>query len=177
MKAIAAGLFCCIAVSIFAFAQASKPESPGGPGGTSDQDFVNLAAQTDMTEAHIGQLAETNAKSQAVKDFAQMLVTDHTADYKQISMIAGQAGLTVPKGLDTKHDKVATSFEKLKGAAFDKRYVHEMVMGHQTAIAAYKKEAANGQNEKLKAYATQTLPTLEKHEKGAKDLQSGKSSS
>lgn len=177
MKTIITGLFCGIAISIFAFAQASKPESTNGPGGTSDQDFVNLAAQTDMTEAHLGQLAESNAKSQAVKDYAQMLVTEHTADYKQLSMIASQAGLSVPKGLDAKHDKMATTFEKLKGPAFDKRYIHEMMLGHQTAIAAYNKESREGQNEKLKAYATQALPTLEKHEKGAKDLQSGKSSS
>ena len=176
MRVILAGFVCCIVGSLYGFAQASKPESTSGPGGTSDQDFINLAAQTDMTEAHIGQLAESNAKSQGVKDYAQMLVADHTSDYKQISMIASQAGLSVPKGLDAKHEKMATGFEKLKGAAFDRKYIHDMVAGHEAAIAAYNKESREGQNEKLKAYATQTLPTLEKHAKAAKDLQSGKSS-
>jgi putative membrane protein len=62
-------------------------------------------------------------------------------------------------------------FEKLKGAAFDRRYAHEMVLGHTKAIAEYKRAAENAQNADIKAYATQTLPTLEKHLQAAKDLE------
>ncbi len=61
-------------------------------------------------------------------------------------------------------------FQKLKGAAFDHKYVQEMVAGHTKAIAIYKKEAADAQNPALKSYAEQTLPTLEKHLDGAKSL-------
>jgi putative membrane protein len=137
---------------------------------TSDQAFVDLAAQTDMTEAHLGQSAANQASSQGVKDYAQMLVTDHTNDYQQLSTIATKAGLTVPKSLDAKHDKMIAPFEKLKGAAFDRRYIHEMVTGHEAAIAAYEKESRDGQSADLKAYASQALPTLEKHKNAARDL-------
>ena len=51
-----------------------------------------------------------------------------------------------------------------------------MAMGHETAIAAYNKESRDGQNADLKAYATATLPTLQKHEDGAKDLMKKKAS-
>ena len=137
---------------------------------TSDQDFVTLAAQTDMTEAHIGQLAAERAQSQAVKDYAQMLVTDHTNDYNQLSTIAGKAGLQVPKGIDAAHEKMIAPFEKLKGTAFDRKFAHDMVQGHETAIAAYDKESRDGQNADLKAYAKQALPTLEKHKNAAQEL-------
>ena len=50
----------------------------------SDQQFVDFAAQTDMVEANLGQLAESVASSQPVKDYAQMLVTDHTNDFNQL---------------------------------------------------------------------------------------------
>jgi len=89
-------------------------------------------------------------------------------------MIAGKADLTIPKGLDATHDKMIMPFEKLKGAAFDRRYAHETVAGHQKAIAQYKQEAENGQNTELKAYATQVLPTLEKHLQSAQALTPGK---
>src|ERR1700761_5375392 len=131
MKSISAGLFCCAVACAPAFAQA------GAAAANPDQKFVDMAAQTDMTEAHLGQLAETNASSQAVKDYASMLVSDHTKDYTQLSMIATKAGLTVPKGLDAQHEKIVAPFEKLKGAAFDKRYSHQMVVGHTAAYAAY----------------------------------------
>lgn len=161
------------ALSICALCCASAPAQPSSSA-MSDQQFVDFAAQTDMTEAHLGQLAADQAAKQEVKDFAQTLVTDHTSDYKQLGMIAGKANLTVPKGLDAAHDKMIAPFEKLKGAAFDARFSHEMVSGHQKAIAQYKKEAEGGQNADLKAYANQALPTLEKHLQSAQDLLTSK---
>jgi putative membrane protein len=163
IQTILIGLSCCALSGVLAFAQATAAADTG-------QKFLDMAAQIDMTEAHLGQLAADQASAQNVKDFAQMLVTDHTNDYTQLGTIATKAGLTVPKGLDAQHDKMIAPFEKLKGAAFDRRFAHEMVAGHQKAIAAYKKEAETGQNADLKAYASQTLPTLEKHLQAAEDL-------
>lgn len=164
MKPFVRGLVCLAVSSPLMFAK------PPAAAALTPQEFVDMAAQTDMTEAHLGQMAADQAGSQAVKDYAQMLVTDHTADYNQITAAATKAGLTVPKGLDAKHDKMTAGFEKLKGAAFDRKYAHEMIAGHTEAIAAYKKESEDGTNADIKAYATQTLPTLDKHLTGAKDL-------
>ena len=141
-----------------------------GSAGMSNQEFVDFAAQTDMMEAHLGQVAAEQAASQTVKDFAQTLVTDHTNDYQQLTAAAGKASLTVPKGLDAAHDQMIAPLAKLKGAAFDRRFAQEMVSGHQKAITAYQGEAQNGQNADLKAYAAQALPTLEKHLQAAWEL-------
>lgn len=151
-----------------AFAQAGGSATAGA---SADQKFVDMAAQTDMTEAHFGQMAADQAASQGVKDYAQMLVTDHTADYNKLTAAATKAGDTVPKGLDAAHDRMIKPFEKLKGATFDRRFIHEMVAGHEKAIAAYKKEQADGQSADLKQYASDALPTLEKHLQAAQDLE------
>ena len=167
MKAILAGLFSCAVLSLPSFGQA-------GETATGDQAFVDTAAQTDMTEAHLGQLAADQAASQGVKDYAQMLVTDHTNDYKVLTAAATKAGLTVPKGLDAKHEKMVAPFEKLHGKAFDHKYIQTMVAGHTAALEAYTKESKDGTNADIKAYATQTLPTLEKHRDAAKALATAK---
>lgn len=165
MKLNFPAVFCCSMVLSFpAFSQNTKATA------TSDQAFLDLAAQTDMAEANLGQLAATNAASQQVKDYAQMLVSDHTADYSKLGALATKTNLTIPKSLDAKHQRLAGSFQKLKGAAFDRRYIQEMVSGHEAAIAAYDKESRDGQNADLKAYAKDTLPTLEKHKNAAQDL-------
>ena len=143
----------------------------------SDQEFIDMAAQTDMLEARLGQLVQDQASSQKVKDYAQMLVTDHTADYNQVSALATKVGGTVPKGLDKAGDRMVAPFTKAKGTAFDHRYVHDMVAGHTKAIAAYKHENEHTQNADIKAYINQTLPTLEKHLQGAQDLEKEKPSS
>jgi putative membrane protein len=163
---------CCIALCcVLALAQgAHKKAAAGTATPMSDQQFVDFAGQTDMLEANLGQLAETQATAQGVKDYALMLVTDHTSDYTQLSTVAGKASLIVPKGLDAAHDKMIAPFDKLKGTAFDHRYIQEMIAGHTKAIAVYTKEAADAESADLKAYASETLPTLQKHLDGAKDL-------
>ena len=140
-----------------------------------DQSFVDFAAQTDMAEANLGQLAQTAASLQPVKDYAQTLVTDHTNDFHQLYDAAHQASLNVPSEIDAEHNRTMIDpFQKLKGAAFDRRYVREMVTGHTKVIGVYKKEAADAQNPALKTYASEALPVLEKHLAGAKDLEKAK---
>ncbi|MGA8731030.1 MAG: DUF4142 domain-containing protein [Terracidiphilus sp.] len=163
-------IVCCLALCCLpALAKKGHHAAKGGAPMT-DQKFVDFAAQTDMMEAHLGQMAQNQAGRQDVKDYAQTLVTDHTSDYQQLTEAAGKANLTVPKGLDAAHDKMIAPFEKLKGAAFDTRYIHEMIAGHKKAIGVYNKEAAQAQNADLKAYASAALPTLQKHLDGAEGL-------
>jgi putative membrane protein len=137
---------------------------------SADQKFVDAAAQTDMMEAHLAQVAQDQAAAQGVKDYAQMLNSDHTKDYKQLSDAATKAGLTVPKGLDPAHDRMMAPLEKLKGAAFDHKYINEMIAGHEKAITQYKKEATEAKSPDIQSYANAALPVLQKHLDGAKDL-------
>jgi putative membrane protein len=159
---------CCLALCCLSATAQKKPAAKGAP--MTDQKFLDMAAQTDMLEAHLGQMAADQAAGQEVKDYANMLVTDHTADYQQLTALAAKDGLNIPKGLDAAHDKMIAPFEKLKGVAFDSRYIHEMIAGHTEAIGVYTRESADAQNADVKAYAGATLPALQKHLDGAQDL-------
>jgi len=159
---------CCLALCCLTASAQKEHPAKGGP--LTDQQFIEMAAQTDMLEAHLGQMAADQAASPDVKTYAQMLVSDHTADYQQLTALAAKTGLTVPTGLDAAHDKMIAPFEKLKDAAFDSRYIHTMIAGHTGAIGVYTKESTGAQNPDVKAYASATLPTLNKHLDSAKDL-------
>ncbi len=135
-----------------------------------DQQFVDFAAQTDMTEANLGQVAQDKG-DQSVKEFGQTLRSDHTGDYTQLTEAAQKADLTVPKGIDAENDRTIDSLDKLKGAAFDRRFAHEMIEGHEHALAVYKREAEDAQNPDIKAYAQNAISTLQKHLEDAKRLE------
>jgi predicted outer membrane protein len=63
------------------------------------------------------------------------------------------------------------SLKALKGREFDQAYIQKVgVEGHKQAVAAFKKEAADGQDPKLKKAAQDALPTIEKHFQMAQDL-------
>jgi putative membrane protein len=163
---------CCIALGSTP-ALAAQKKAAAAP--MTDQQFVDLAGQTDMVEINLGKLAQTSASSQAVKDYAQMLITDHTKDFNQLYDVAHEANLKRPDAIDTEHNKTMIDpFQKLKGTAFDHHYIQEMVAGHTKAIAVYKKEAADAESPAVKTYAENTIPVLEKHLDGAKELEKSK---
>jgi putative membrane protein len=173
MKTVLSVLACLVLFSLPAVAQKKPATAP-----MTSQEFLDFAAQTDMVEANLGQLAQDVASSPAVKDYGKMLVTDHTADYQKLQSIATQAGLTMPTAIDAKNNKTMIGpFQALKGAGFDRKYIHEMVVGHTQALAIYNKEADDAQDAAIKAYAQDTIPVLEKHLAGAKAIARGKTPS
>lgn len=170
MKRLFCAVCCLTLASLPALAQ-TKHSEKGAKAGMTDQQFVDAAGQIDMTEAHIGQMLQDTDASQAVKDYGQMLNTDHTANYQELKTAAQQANLTVPTAIDAEHYKMLVApLVKLKGAALDKKVAAEMVAGHTGAVALFKKEADDAENPAIKSYAEATVPVLEKHLSKAKDL-------
>jgi putative membrane protein len=163
--------FTCTACCLVLASLPALTQSKGANSGMTDQQFIDMAAQIDMVEANLGQLAQAASSSDQVKQYAQMLITDHTADYQQLKALAQQANLTVPTAIDAEHNKAMIGpFQKLKGAAFDRKYAQEMVAGHTKALAVYKKEATGAENPVVKSYAASVESVLEKHLSDAKSL-------
>jgi len=163
---------CCLAlVAVPAISQEKHAHAaPPGTAAMTDQQFIVMAAQTDMMEANLGQKAANQAASDDVKNYAQMLVTDHTADYQQLAAMAAKDNFTIPTALDDEHNKLIAPLDKLNGKAFDQNYIHAMIAGHTKAIAVYTRESTTAQNGDVKSYAAATLPALQKHLDGARDL-------
>jgi putative membrane protein len=171
MKCVLSTICCAALCSVSAVAQKTKAPM-------NDQKFVDFAAQTDMVEANLGKLAQSEGGSQGVKDYGQMLVTDHTQDYETLQGLAKQAGLTVPTAIDEEHDKsIIGPMHALKSNAFDKKFTSAMITGHTQAIATYKKEATDAENADIRSYAQTAVPTLEKHLDDAKALEKAETAS
>ncbi len=93
MKRLFCAVCCLSLASIPALAQHHHATTASAKAPMTDQQFVDFAAQTDMVEANLGQLAQSVAKSQAVQGYGKMLDTDHTNDYKQLQRAAKDADL------------------------------------------------------------------------------------
>jgi putative membrane protein len=170
MRLALTAAFCLTLCALPALAQKSKPPM-------SDQQFLDTAAQTDMVEVHLGTLAQDAGSSQGVKDYGQMLARDHMKDYQALQALAQQAGLTLPTAIDDEHNKAMIGpMHTLKGAAFDHKYLQNMIAGHAQAIVLYKQEAHDATNPAIRSYAEHTLPTLKKHLDDAMSLERGKPS-
>ena len=137
-----------------------------------DTHFAMKAAQGGMTEVKIGQLAADKAGSPDVKAFGQQMVDDHTKANDQLKSIAKDEGITLPSDVNQKQQATYDKLSKLSGADFDKQYVKSMVMDHEEDVKDFRKETNSGKDEKIKSFASQTLPTLQQHLDKIKSIQS-----
>lgn len=128
-----------------------------------DTKFATEAAQGGMAEVQLGQLAVQKAENPDVKAFGQHMVDDHTKANDQLKQIASQEGITLPTTLDQKDVLLQTKLQSLSGRQFDKAYMTAMVKDHQKDVKEFEKESKSGSDVQIKAFASQTLPTLQNH--------------
>jgi putative membrane protein len=130
---------------------------------SADTKFAMMAAMDSMTEVELGRLAVQKGTSDAVKQFGQRMIDDHTNANQQLMQLASSKGMTLPTTLDAKHAAMVQKFQRLEGAEFDRQYAKAMVDDHKKAVAMFQKEANSGMDADLKAFASQTLPVLQGH--------------
>lgn len=135
-----------------------------------DKKFAKNAALGGITEVELGKLAAQKGSSDAVKQFGQKMVDDHSKANDQLKEIATKAGIDVPTSLDSKHQSRIDKMSKLSGPAFDKAYIKDAVKDHEKDVNEFKDEAQYGSDPNVKQFAANTLPTLQQHLAAAKDL-------
>jgi putative membrane protein len=134
-----------------------------------DARFMKMAAVTNMTEAHLGQMAEAQGAEQGVKDFGQKLSDDQTKAYEGLTEIANKTGERIPKAIG--HEATIAQLANLKGNRFDRAFLLDEVHAHRTAIAEFRNEARHGENADVKTWAQNMIPTLESHLQTAESLE------
>jgi putative membrane protein len=140
------------------------------------QNFLTEAMQGNLAEQQVGKLAQDKGQSEGVKSYGQMLANDHGDANNRAREVANKIGVTPPTGPNKEQAAVYDKLSKLSGPAFDREFAKEMVEDHQKDIQKYQR-AARDKNDPVGEYASQTLPTLEKHLQEAKSLTQGKSTS
>ena len=129
-----------------------------------DKNFVEEAAKSGMTEIAISQIALTRASNPQVKEFAQMMVTDHTAASTELGSLAAAKGVVLPKEPNTE------KWSKRDAKDFDQEYMDKMVNDHEEAVKLFEKQSKKGEDAELTAFASKTLPKLQHHLTQARDL-------
>lgn len=134
-----------------------------------DQMFVKDAATVDMMEIEAANIANTNAESQRVKDYAAMMIRDHTANSNELkSYVAGRVDM--PTALPDKDMKHMEEMKKMKGKAFDNHYMKMMTDDHSKVIAKFEKASNTASDTGLKEWAKGKLPVLKMHLDSAKAI-------
>lgn len=137
-----------------------------------DATFMTKAAEGGVAEVELGNVAKDKASSDAVKQFGQHMVDDHSKANDELKSLAQQKNVTLPTGVNAKDQATKDKLSGMSGAAFDRAYMRDMVSDHRKDIAEFQREANNGKDPDVKAWAAKTLPTLQSHLQMAQDTES-----
>lgn len=135
-----------------------------------DSEFMITAANAGMTEVRLGNIAVSNASSDKVKEFGQMMVKDHSAAGDQLKKIAMARNIMLPDSLSKESEKHAADMEKKKGKGFDKAYINMMIEGHQKVLKQFEEEMQKGSDNELKTFVSQKISVIKGHWDAAKSI-------
>ena len=133
------------------------------------KDFVMKAADGGMMEVELGKIAQQKAQSQRVKNYADMIVADHTKANDELKSIV-TTKIVMPAAMSDEHQKNIELLKNKSGADFDKSYINMMIDDHKKDIAEFKKASQNVKDAGIKGFATNALPVLQKHLDSAKAI-------
>lgn len=138
-----------------------------------DADFAVKAASGGMAEVEISKLAGEKSSNQAVKDFADMMVRDHSMVNEQLKTIAAAKNITLPDALSQENQEHKDDLSGKTGQEFDKAYMDLMEKDHKRTIDLFEDEIGRTTDPELKQFATETLPSLKSHLESCKRVQDG----
>jgi putative membrane protein len=146
-------------------------------GGPTDPQIAAIVVTANQVDIDAGTLAKSRSQSAPVKEFAQLMITDHSAVNKAATELVQKLHVTpapspTSESLQKGGDDNLAALKKLSGAAFDKAYVDHEVAYHEAVISAVDKTLIpSAQNAELKALLVKVRPAFVAHLEHAKQLQ------
>jgi putative membrane protein len=128
-----------------------------------DADFAVQAASGGLMEVTLGELATKNGSSEEVRKFGQDMIDDHSKANFELKELAAKKGISLPGVPNVDHQKEIDKLRDQNGDGFDNDYINLMVKDHKKDIEAFEKEAANGTDPDMRAWAAGKLPSLRHH--------------
>jgi putative membrane protein len=161
-----------------AAAQTPPPVQAGAELGAADSYFVTQTSLGTPFQVDAGRIAETTGTTQAIRAYADLMVSSHVAVNDALVAILRTKGKTPPPTLlQAAYATMVATLQHERGDRFDRDYVRGQVDYQNANVALYKYEIVYGTDADLKAFAQQTLPKIEDHLERALKLQAGLSRS
>ncbi|QCR25154.1 DUF4142 domain-containing protein [Pontibacter sp. SGAir0037] len=137
---------------------------------TNQSDFMTKAASSNMLEVEAGKLAQQKAQNAQVKQYAQMMVSDHTKASEEMRSAATSKNIMLPDSMSSEHQDKLQSLRDKTGAEFDRDYMDMMVSSHDETISLFEDAAENLEDPDVKSMASAKLPTLRQHREQAQQI-------
>jgi len=134
-----------------------------------DSHFVDHAYTAGQNEVMVSQMALRRTQNEDVRKFCQKMIEDHGKNNQELTLVVSELRIAVPDKPLPEQEKDLNHLVSNDVKDFDKEFMDHMVMDHEKAVKLFEKASKELKNDKLKEYATKSLPTLKEHLKLAKE--------
>ena len=168
----------CIRLALLCIGAALGLQAQAQGNGPTDPQIAAIVVTANKVDIDAGELARTTSTSPDVKQFAQLMVTDHSAVNKSAVDLVTRLKVTpednpTAQSLKKGGDDNVAHLRTLHGAAFDRAYIDHEVAYHQAVLDAVDKTLIpSAKNEELKALLVKVRPAFVAHLEHAKQIQS-----
>lgn len=145
--------------------------------GPTDPQIAAIVVTANQVDIDAGKLAVSKAQSKDVKEFAQLMITDHSGVNKSATELVTKLHVTpqnnpTSQSLQKGGDDNMAALTQLSGSVFDRAYVDHEVAYHQAVLDAVDATLIpSAQNAELKALLVKVRPAFVSHLEHAKSLQ------
>lgn len=143
--------------------QKSSEQSKEGKLSAMDKAWVQMAALADKAEIQLSKAAEEKASNDRVKQFAKMMVDEHTKSSQELQKIAKEKNIDLKDELPQEKQRLLKEITSKSGEEFDQAYMDHQLAGHRMAVAHYQNGADLLKDQELQSFAQKTLPNIQKH--------------
>jgi putative membrane protein len=135
-----------------------------------DRQFVEKAAQANMAEIEMAQLALEKATSPEVKQLAQTIQQDHQKAQEKLQSVAQDQNINLPSEPSQKAKQEKQKLEAMSAQQFEREYVQHMVQDHKKDIKEFQQATKQASGD-VQQFASSTLPALQKHLQMAQQIE------
>lgn len=140
-----------------------------------DRRFLADASASGAYEIQTSQMVIERLGDSPVGQLAKRMVGDHTKAAQDLRQIAEQLGIQIVYTLDAaKRERIDELRDVTDKDKLGRRYVEDQIEAHRQAIDLFRRQAEQGKNKELVAYARTNLPLLEEHLRMAQSVAQGK---
>lgn len=128
-----------------------------------DEPFYQALAENGIAEVDAAHLALQKSSNAMVKDFATMMVTDHTLVNDRLKALAGSRRFRLPSSANATAQTVQSKLALLSGRTFDRFYIRDQICVHEEMLDLINKEISSGKDARAQAFAQEILATVQTH--------------
>jgi putative membrane protein len=127
--------------------------------------FLAQAGSANQFEIESSQLALQASQNASVRNFANVIISDHTQLGQQVGAAAAAAHLPPPSPTLLPPQQAALDQLRAAGAgySFDQAYQQAQIQAHQQAIGLMQNYATSGDVPVLRTTASQAIPMMQRH--------------